>query len=103
MKISVNGVDLFELNDLQKKVITDEISTDIFEEDMKRRLQWVLMHKYERCYERLQKEWLPRLAENGVQSIPVDRDELIQLIFDQPDYKDRAARDADGAAKLKNQ
>ena len=45
MKIKVDNVDLFELTETQKKVIKNEIHADIFDEDMKRRLNWVLMHK----------------------------------------------------------
>lgn len=92
MKISVNDQELFVLSDIQKKVIENDIDSDMLEDDMKRRLQWVLMHKYERCMERLKKEWLPKLKANGVQSVPMDDDALAQIIFDQPTYKNRKER-----------
>lgn len=103
MKISVDCAcsdKLFKVSEIQKKVICNDIPAEIIDEDMKRRLEWVLRHKYERCFERLQKEWLPKLAANGVKSVPMDRDALAELIFAQPDYKDRSAREAEAKAKL---
>jgi hypothetical protein len=94
MKISVNDKELFTLSDIQKQVIKNDIPENIFEEDMNRRLQWVLMHKYEQCFGRLKTEWDQKLAANGVQMIPTDADAYAQLVFSQPNYKDRAARDS---------
>lgn len=99
MKVSVDGVDLFSLSETQKKVIRNDILSEIFDEDMKRRLQWVLMHKYERCFERLKKEWEPKLAANGVQAIPLDPEAFAELVFAQPEYKNRSQRDADSPFK----
>jgi hypothetical protein len=94
MKISVDGVDLFELNDTQKKVIKNDIHEDEFDADMKRRLEYVLMHKYERCFLRLKQEWEPKLKELGVESIPLNNDAFAELVFAQASYKDRKAREA---------
>lgn len=92
MKIQVDGEDIFELSEIQKKVIQNDILSEIFESDMKRRLEWVLTHKYERCFERLKKYWEPILAQR-YESIPTNSNSLSQLIFDQPDYKNRSERD----------
>lgn len=94
MKISVDGKDLLTLTETQKKVIQNEIKSEVFEEDMKRRLQWVLMHKYEQCFKKLKAEWDDKLAGLGVASIPTDRDAYAELVFAQPTYKNRSARDA---------
>lgn len=93
MKISVDDKELFTLNETQKKVICNDIHDSIFDEDMKRRLNWVLMHKYERCFERLKREWEPKLKAAGVQSIPLDNDKFAELVFAQPEYKNRADRE----------
>lgn len=93
MKISVNDVELFRLSETQKKVIKNDIHEDLFDEDMKRRLQYILMHKYERCLERLKKEWEVRLKERAA-SIPTNDDALAELIFSQPEYKSRKQRDS---------
>jgi|SRR5271154_1322725 len=94
MKISVNDQELFTLSDTQKQVIKNDIPADIFDADMNRRLQWVLIHKYEECFKALKAEWDPKLAANGVAMIPTDPDAYAQLVFAQPNYKDRAAREA---------
>lgn len=93
MKIDVDGKALFELSETQKNVIKNDIPDEIFEEDMKRRLQYILMHKYERCFERLKAQWYPKLVAKGITSIPTDKDACAQLIFSQPDYKSRSQRE----------
>ncbi len=92
MKISVNDQHLFTLSETQKKVIMNDIPSDIFDEDMKRRLHYILTHKYERCFERLKKEWLERLIQKEIM-IPKDPDAFAQLVFAQPEYQDRKTRD----------
>lgn len=97
MKISVDDQECFSLSETQKKVICNDIHEDIFESDMKRRLEYILMHKYEQCFKRLKSEWCDgdqcKLAKNGVESIPTDPKALAELIFAQPDYKCRKMRD----------
>jgi len=93
MKISVDNLDLFELSETQKNVIKNDIPEDIFEDDMKRRLQYILTHKYEQCFKRLKAEWEPKLAKAGLESIPTNADAFAQLVFSQPEYRDRRARD----------
>lgn len=100
MKISVDNTELFELNETQKKVIKNDIPSDIFEDDMKRRLQYILMHKYERCFERLKKEWEPKLIARGLESIPTNKDSFAELVFSQPEYKDRKSRELEEKSKI---
>ncbi len=95
MKISVNDQELFNLTDLQKEVMKNNIHEDIFEDDLKRRLHWVLLHKYEECFKELKYEWDQKLASNGIKMIPTDKDEYAQLVFAQSNYKNRAARELD--------
>ena len=95
MKIKVNNVDLFELTETQKKVIKNEIPSEIFEEDMKRRLKYILMHKYEQCFKKLKSEWEPKLIAQGAETIPAQPDKFAELIFERSDYKNRSARDAE--------
>jgi len=95
MKISVNDKELFTLNETQQKVIKNDINKEIFEEDMQRRLQWALMHKYDQCFKRLKEEWDAKLAAAGIRMIPTDKDEYAQLVFSQPNYKCKAGREAE--------
>lgn len=93
MKISVDNKELFTLSETQKKVICNDICADQLDADLCRRLEWVLMHKYEQCFKRLKSEWDEKLKLNGVQMIPSDNDAYAELVFAQPNYKDRLARD----------
>ncbi len=97
MKISVNDEELFKLSDTQKKVIKNDIHDEFFEQDMKRRLKYILTHKYERCFERLKKEWEPKLREAGVKMIPTDPEEFSELVFTQPLYKNRSQRELESS------
>jgi hypothetical protein len=99
MKISVNDTELFTLSETQKKVLKNDIHEDGFEADMKSRLQWAHMHKYEQCFERLKKEWEPKLKTKGVASIPLDNDAFAELVFSQIDYKGRKAREEESATR----
>jgi len=99
MKISVDGVELFTLSETQKKVIQHDIHADIFDEDMKRRLQYIVMHKFERCFERLKKEWEGKLADSGIEFIPTSKEAFAEMVFALPEYKNRAQRDAQESEK----
>jgi hypothetical protein len=94
MKIQVDGKTVYELNETQKKVIQNDIYIEIFQEDIERRARWVIEHKYERCFERLKNQWEPILR-NRISSIPTDPDQLAELIFSQPDYKNRSQRESE--------
>lgn len=98
MKISVNDLELFTLSETQKQVMQNNALSEIFEEDMKRRLRWILMHKYEECFKELKAEWDQKLAANGVKMIPTDPDEYAKLVFSQSNYKNRSAREAEAKA-----
>ena|SRR5690606_12758905 len=93
MKISVNDKELFTLSEVRENVIKNDIHADEFDADMKRRLEWVLNHKYEECFKRFKAEWDLKLAANGVEMIPTNADDYAQLVFAQPNYKDRKARE----------
>ena len=100
MKISVNDQEVFTLSEIQKKVIQNDIPSEIFEEDMRRRLKWVLVdEKYERCMERLRKEWEPKLKSEGVTMFPSDDDAFAQLVFSRPTYKNRSQRESESLGK----
>jgi len=95
MKIFVDNDEVFELNETKKKVLKNDIHGNIFSDDIKRRVRWVLEHKYENCFKRLKEEWDPKLLALGVTSIPLDPDAYAELVFSQASYKDRQARDAE--------
>lgn len=98
MKIQVDGKPVFELNETQKKVIQNDIPSEIFVSDMERRARYIIEHKYERCLKRLKEEWEPKLRDR-VQSVPTDQDALAELIFSQPDYRSRSQREKEAKDK----
>lgn len=95
MKISVDDNEIYKLSETQKKVIQNDVLSEIFVEDMKRRLHWVLTHKYEECFKSLKQEWEPKLKERGIQMFPSDPEKFAELVFGQDDYKDRSQREKD--------
>lgn len=92
MRISIDDKKVFELNETQKKVIQNDIPSEIFKEDIERRCRYIIEHKYEQCFERLKKEWEQKLAKIH-SSIPTDRDAFAELVFSHPEYKSRSQRD----------
>lgn len=101
MQVKVDGETVFEIADFEKKVICNDIPEDIFDEDMKRRVRWIVEHKLERCMHRLKEEWLPKLK-GRVGYLPIDERKLAELIFSQPDYKCRKTRE-DEAKRLEEE
>jgi len=93
MKISVDNKEVFALNDTKKKVMKHVLYEEIFVSDMERRVRYIIETKYKACMERLKAEWIPKLKENKVSSVPLDDDALAELIFSQPGYKNRSQRD----------
>jgi hypothetical protein len=97
MKMSINDEQVLVLNETQRKVICNDIFASDLEDELTRRAMWIWQHKYDQCFKRLKQEWEPKLKAAGVESIPLDNDAFAQLVFSQPDYKDRKQR-ADAAA-----
>lgn len=93
MRFLVEEEEVYVLNEVQKKVICNDISMDVIDADLKRRVKYIIEHKYEQCLKRLKDEWMPNLKASGVTSIPLDDDEFAQLVFSQTEYKDRKDRD----------
>jgi hypothetical protein len=92
MKIILDNYLIWELNDTMQNVIKNDIPSEIFFDDMARRLRWVIESKYDACFQRLKDEWDPKLAARGIETIPTDKDKYAELVFSQPDYKNRSNR-----------
>lgn len=98
MRVKWKDEEILALSELDKKVICNDIHEDIFEEDMKRRLRYILQHKVERCEQRLIDEWLPKLrADKSISAIPNTREGMLNMIFSHPSYKCRKTREAEAA------
>lgn len=50
--------------------------------------------KINKCKKRLMKEWYPKLMKDkNVDTIPANEEDLLNLIFSRPDYKNRVDRE----------
>jgi hypothetical protein len=101
MKFKVDNEELLELSETQKKVIMNDVTSEEFEADMKRRVVHIVSDKYNNCFKRLKEEWEPKLKQAGVKSIPLDNDEFAKLVFSQPDYMNRSQRETKTKMELK--
>jgi hypothetical protein len=77
----------------------EKLALDNFYEDHERQLYWFMENKINECRKRFVKEWTDRLIKDkSVASIPVKQDSLIALVTARPDYKNRAANEAEALA-----
>lgn len=95
MDISVGGKIVASLSATKQKVIENDISSVEVVTDIERRAAYHVNHKYEQCFKRLFDEWVPKLRANGVTSIPTDETEFANLVFSQPNYKNKFTRHMD--------
>lgn len=93
MKIFVDNEFLFEISEIERKVICSDIDIDEFDEDIKRRLHYIISSKYQACFKRLKSEWDTKFTALGIKMIPTDEKEYAKLVFSQSDYKDRKTRE----------
>ena len=92
MQIKVDDENLFALSELQKNIIKDNVSSVIFEDDMKDRFKYVIARAYEQAYKALRSHWEPILIADGAEDLPADKIEFAALVFAHEDYKDYDAR-----------
>ena len=96
MKIILDNEDVMDLEIWEQNVIKNDIPSDVFKEDIKRRIKWVITHKFDQCFNRLEQEWLPKLREDPrIESIPSNKQGFCEMIFSRADYKDKKTRDQD--------
>lgn len=92
MEIKLNGKVILTLSDVQKKVLMNDISSDIFEEDIARRVCYIIMHKHEQSIKRLQEEWTPKFKDMGKASIPLNDEKFCEMVFNTKGYEDKQTR-----------
>lgn len=89
--VLVDGKEAFRISTLQKK-LHKACGQEDPEKYMLEQMAWILQHKYERCFERLKLEWVPKL-ESRIPNIPLNPDEFAELVFSQSDYNNRSQRE----------
>ena len=121
MKVFWKDKLLFEVSDMQKRVIMDskclsdmdacnkdlERRVNYFsdqaqhcggctDEDIEKHIYYGINEVYNESYKRIKKFWEQKLIDKGLE-IPEDKDAFTQLVLSQADYKDRATRDQEFA------
>jgi hypothetical protein len=92
LSVAVDGKEVFKVTPLQKKILVHLGKKDP-DEHCHSQMAWILAHKYERCMERLRREWEPKLLSMDISYFPLDDDDFAKLIFSQPNYKNRSQRE----------
>lgn len=92
MKIFLDDETFCQLSDTQIKVMAHDMHKDIIDEYLRNRIEQAVFGKYQQIFKTLKSEWDYKLRINGVKLIPVDEEEYAQLVFSQPNYKDKAQR-----------
>lgn len=91
--IKKDNKELFQISDIDIKLLEHDLLN--VDDDIDRRLQWVISHKCEQIYKRFKDEWESKLVSEGAESIPAQRDAFVNMITARQDYKNRATREAE--------
>ena len=93
-QVKINEEIFFDLNFTDFQILAYDIDKRFLLDDLKRRIDWVINHKIDQCYERFKAEWIPKLMNDpNVQTIPATKEDLIDFVTARPDYKDREERE----------
>ena len=96
MKISVDGKDIFEIEPWQELLLKDTLMGSTLQEDMERRARWVWEHKVDQCFIHMEAAWMPILRKDpSVTSIPISKEDFVNMVVNRSDYKDREEREAE--------
>ncbi len=89
--IQIDGKTILEVSDLDLSILADNVSSDILDEDIIRRIVWILTHTIDECKKTLIENNSAIISKNNM--IPSDTNALCQLIINDLDYKSRKQRD----------
>ena len=83
------------INDTDQKCLKNDIL------DLDEWVQGAVNGKKNNCWKRFQREWTQKLMddETFTDPIPSNKEDFCNLVMARPDYKDRAARDAERDAR----
>jgi len=94
MKCTLNGNDIFDLSQTQLSILKHTLPADLLEEHIKGLIHYIIGQKLRESAGKLFEEWKPKLAKEGVTSVPLMDIDLAQMIFDRPDYVPFSAQEA---------
>ncbi len=94
LEVKLDEEIILDLSIWQLTLLEDNVlTTDIFW-NIKKRLKWIIQHKLDRGLLRLKNQWEARLKERFEQ-VPTGDKEFCELVFSQPDYKNKTQRYAE--------
>lgn len=94
MKVKVDDEIILEIKEWHLKLLKNDIYEEILEDDIKRRIKWIIEHKLERCFGRFQEEWLEKLRnDSSINSIPTSKEDFVNLVTARKDYKNRSQKE----------
>jgi hypothetical protein len=83
---------IFEIDDVMIKLLSHDLIDPI--EEIKRRLRYIIEHKCDQTFMRMEKEYKQTLSEDqNISFFPKNRREMAELIFQHPSYKNRKQRE----------
>lgn len=90
IKIYINENKVLEFNELEVEILKNQIDEKEFDKVIKNWATSIFEYRLEHSKKVLIDRWINGnpclLAKNDVKSMPTNRDELIQLIINQPNY-----------------
>ena len=93
MEIFLNDQSICTLTATQEKVLKYYINSDILNDTLAHIIEKAIYHEYNVSLRLIKEEWAPQLRANGIEEAPLDDELYAQLVFSQPNYKDRKTRD----------
>lgn len=98
MQVKLDDEVLFEIDERMIALFAHDIEDPI--SDIKRRLRWVIEHKCDQCFSRMEKEYMEVIRNDpSIESLPKDKRALVDMIVKHPNYKNRAQREKESKEK----
>jgi len=86
MKCMINDMEVFDLNPTQVNILAHVIPYNEVEDHLKGLIHYIVGQKLRECAGKLFEEWKPKLAKEGVTTVPLMDIDLAKEIFERPDY-----------------
>lgn len=91
MKVKLNDEVVFEIDPTMMKILSYDLEDPVSE--IKRRLQYIIEHKCEISFNRMQLQYMEDLKNDpSIQSIPKSKADLVDAIMSLATYNDKKKR-----------
>lgn len=91
MKVKLNDEVIFEIDETMMKILSYDLDDPVSE--IKRRLQYIIEHKCDQSFSRMEKDYMGDLrSDPSTTSIPKDKGALVDAIMSLATYNDKKKR-----------